>query len=437
MLVTRRQFLKSCATVLPAVAFLPGLFRREISFPSSVSSNASSNRTLVIVQQAGGNDGLNTVIPYGDGRYYDLRPNIAIPQQEVITIDREVGFHPNLPKFKALWDSGNLAIIEGVGYPLPNFSHFQSMDIWRFADPEVKVGPSRRDGWLGRYLETFGSGAGIFGGIAVGGMGGRLPAELYSSRVPVPMVESVQLYQLQGDSRYPLSAAARNETLVKMYSLQKDAPYRQFLNGTFDAAYATSAAIVRADKFYNPAVVYPDTSLGKGLKIIAEAIVADLGVKVGHVTLGGWDTHASQKPDHVKLLRTLSEAVSAFYEDLKSHGKDADVVTMTWSEFGRRAKSNASDGTDHGTAVPVFVIGTPVKGGFYGERPNLGNLSADNLRYTTDFRSVYATVLEKWLDAPSVDILGKQFETLPIFKTAAAGRGPGNEGKDAEYALLG
>ena len=425
MLVTRRQFLKSGVTLLPVIAFLPGLFRSGTIYSPKASAASATGRILIVVQQAGGNDGLNTVIPYGDGRYYDLRPNIAIPQQDVIALNNEVGFHPNLPKFKALWDSGKLAVVEGVGYPNPSYSHFQSMDIWRFADPEGKV----KQGWLGRYLETLGSGTDTtFGGIAVGGMGGRLPPELYSPRVLVPIVESVQLYQFQGDSRYPASAPARKEALVKMYSLQKDAPYRRLLNDTFDAAYVTSAAIVQADKFYNPGVVYPDTPLGKGLRILAEAIVADLGIKVGHVTIGGWDTHASQKPDHVKLLRTLSEAVSAFYEDLKSHGKDGNVVIMTWSEFGRRAKSNASDGTDHGTAVPIFFIGTPVKGGFYGDRPNLGALSSDNLRFAVDFRTVYATVLEEWFGAPSNGILGKQFETLPIFNTATASGGlPGRE----------
>ena len=433
MLVTRRQFIKSGVILLPAITFLPGLFRRGVIAPPQPAAVSPTGRILVVVQQAGGNDGLNTVIPYGDGRYYDLRPNIAIPQQEVLTINNEVSFHPNLPKFKAIWDAGKMAIVEGVGYPNPSYSHFQSMDIWRFADPE---GKSVKQGWLGKYLEMLGSGN-TFGGIAVGGMGGRLPPELYSPRVAVPIVESVQLYQFQSDSRYPTAAAARKEALVSMYSLQKNAAYRDLLNGTFDAANASSAAIVQADKFYNPSVVYPDTSLGRGLKIIAEAIIGDLGVKIGHVTIGGWDTHASQKPDHVRLLRTMSEAIAAFYEDLKAHGKDENVVIMTWSEFGRRAKSNASDGTDHGTAVPIFFIGTPVKGGFYGERPNLGNLSSDNLRYTIDFRSVYATVLERWFDAPSNDILGGQFETLPVFNTAAVGRLPGRERQEAGYALLG
>ncbi|MBI4283412.1 MAG: transcriptional initiation protein Tat, partial [Chloroflexi bacterium] len=198
MFVTRRQFLKSGATLLPAVAFSPGLFRRGTLYSPRSSAASAAGRILVVVQQAGGNDGLNTIIPYGDGRYYDLRPNIAIPQQDVIALNSEVGFHPNLPKFKTLWDSGKLAIVEGVGYPNPSFSHFQSMDIWRFADPQSKV----KQGWLGRYLETLGSGTDtIFRGIAVGGRGGRLPPELYSPHVPVTIVESVQLYQFQGDSR--------------------------------------------------------------------------------------------------------------------------------------------------------------------------------------------------------------------------------------------
>ncbi|MDP6632668.1 MAG: DUF1501 domain-containing protein [Dehalococcoidales bacterium] len=425
MVVSRRQFLKSSAILMPSVVLLPGLFRRGTFYPPQASAASAASPILVVVQQAGGNDGLNTIIPYNDGLYYDLRPNVAIPQQEVITIDNEVGFHPNLPKFKALWDSGNLAIVEGVGYPTPNLSHFQSMDIWRFADPEGEV----KQGWLGRYLETLGGGPDTtFSGISVGGMRGRFPPELYSPQVPVPLIESVNLYQFQSDPRYAASAPVRKEALAKMYSLQKDASYLKLLNNTFDAASASSADIVQADKSYNPAVVYPDTSLGKRLRILAAAIVADLGVKVGHVAIGGWDTHASQKPDHVTLLRTLSEAVSAFYEDLKGHGKDGNVVIMTWSEFGRRAKSNASDGTDHGTAVPMFFIGTPVKGGFYGERPDLGSLSSDNLRFTVDFRSVYATVLEEWFGTPSNTILGQQYETLPIFNTAAAaGRLPGRD----------
>jgi uncharacterized protein (DUF1501 family) len=162
-------------------------------------------------------------------------------------------------------------------------------------------------------------------------------------------------------------------------------------------------------------VEYPDTPLGRGLRLLSEAIIADLGIKVGHVTIGGFDTHASQPTDHDNVLRTVSEALYAFYQDLKAHGKDRHVVIMTWSEFGRRVKSNASDGTDHGSAAPLFILGTPVAGGFYGERPDLGYLYDDNLRFTTDFRTIYATMLEGWLGASSEAILeGKRFDTLPI-----------------------
>lgn len=415
MLITRRQLLKSSAAMVPALALLSATSWREIAFPAQASAATGGGRTLIIVQQAGGNDGLNTVIPYNDGRYYSLRPNVAIPPHDVIQLNSEVGFHPSMPRLKEIWDAGKVAIVEGVGYPIPNFSHFQSMDIWRFADPDVKS----KQGWLGRYLETSGRiRDGAFQGIAVGRI---LPPELYSPRVPITIVESVPLYQFQGDSRYAAATPGRTEALRKIHdAAAKDAPYTSLLHDTIEAAYQSSSALVQADRVYRPAVTYPDSSLARGLRILAAAIAANLDVRVGHVTIGGWDTHANQKPDHARLLKTLTEALYAFYEDLKAHGKDGNVLIMTWSEFGRRVKSNASDGTDHGSAVPIFFLGTPVKGGFYGDRPNLGALTSDNLRFTTDFRSVYATVLEDWFGAPSDSILGKRFETLPIFNSAAS-----------------
>jgi uncharacterized protein (DUF1501 family) len=187
------------------------------------------------------------------------------------------------------------------------------------------------------------------------------------------------------------------------------------LDTTINAAQRSSLALQQADQDYTQMADYPDTRLANALKVLAEAIVGDLGVKVGHVTIGGFDTHATQAGPQADLLREVSGAVRAFYEDIKAHGKDRDVVVMTWSEFGRRARSNASNGTDHGDAGLQFILGTPVKGGLYGERPDLGNLDNDNLRFTTDFRSVYATVLEQWLGAPAEAVLGNQrFETLPF-----------------------
>ena len=417
MVISRRIFLKSSVALVPAYALMPVVFRRALAsslLESPSTAAAAADRTLVVVQMAGGNDGLNTVVPFTDDRYYDLRGDLAVAQNEVLPLDSEVGLHPKLSEFKEFWDEGRLAIVEGVGYPNQSYSHFQSMHIWQTAYREGK----QADGWLGRYFETLdrSQGNGFQGMVA----GKILPPECSSPHAPIPVVESVSLYQLQGDPRHPAVTLARSQALLKLYaSSPREAPYAVLLDNTIDAAYKSSLALQQANKAYEPAAEYPQTSLGKGLKLLAEAITGNLGIKVGHVTIGGFDTHANQKEDQERLLGTLSKALYAFYQDLKGHGKDGDVVVMTWSEFGRRAKSNASDGTDHGSAAPLFILGTPVKGGLYGERPDLGYLYNDNLRFTTDFRRVYATVLEQWLGASSEAVLGgERFDTLPIIAAA-------------------
>ena len=189
------------------------------------------------------------------------------------------------------------------------------------------------------------------------------------------------------------------------------------LHKTEQAAYESTRAIQKLDKEYKPAVEYPRNGLASGLRLLAGAIGSDLGVKVCHVSIGGWDTHAGQKAPHARLLEYLSESIYAFYQDLKAHGKDQDVLVMTWSEFGRRARDNGSAGTDHGAAAPLFLVGTPVKAGLYGQRPDLGALDNGNLRYAVDFRQVYATVLEDWLAGPAEIVLGGQrFEKLGLVK---------------------
>jgi uncharacterized protein (DUF1501 family) len=410
MSISRRDFLKTSVAMVPTLAMMPAVFRRSVAAALLESpAAASSNRTLIVVQMAGGNDPLNTLVPYGDGRYYDLRPDLAIPEDLILPLDREVGLHSSLADLKTLWDQGMLAIVEGVGYPRPNYSHFSSMDIWQSADPEAKL----KHGWLGRYFEMLESTQGVFAGLTAGN---RTAPELFSATVPVPVVPNIARYQLQGDPRFPEAADARAEALLNLYAASpSQAPYSMLLDTTINAAQRSSLALQQADQDYTQMADYPDTRLANALKVLAEAIVGDLGVKVGHVTIGGFDTHATQAGPQADLLREVSGAVRAFYEDIKAHGKDRDVVVMTWSEFGRRARSNASNGTDHGDAGLQFILGTPVKGGLYGERPDLGNLDNDNLRFTTDFRSVYATVLEQWLGAPAEAVLGNQrFETLPF-----------------------
>ena len=413
MLVTRRQVIKTCALAVPAFAMMPAIFRRGVAASlgeSRASPAASNKRTLILVQMAGGNDGLNAVVPYSDGRYYDARPNIAIPQNQVLTLNDKIGLHPGLAKFKALWDEGVLGIVQGVGYPNPNYSHFSSMHIWETADPEEKL----KDGWLGRYFQQLDkTHDDLLQGLAVGSV---VPPEMYSSAVSVPILQSVDLYKIQGDPSRPEAVKARTDALVRLYDASpKQTPYSVLLDNTLEAFNKSVKALRQANAAYKPAVIYPNTYLGKGLSLLAEAIVGDLGIKVGHIMLGGFDTHDNEARDLDRLYPMLSEAIYAFYQDLRAQGKDKEVVIMTWSEFGRRVKSNASDGTDHGSAAPTFIIGTPVKKGLYGEMPNLGNLDNGNLRYAVDFRCVYSTDLNRWLDAPAKLLLGnKEFEQIPF-----------------------
>ena len=383
------------------------VFRRAVASSVLESRSYSSpypNRTLIIIQMAGGNDGLNTVVPYTDSRYYDHRSYLAVSDEDVLDLNGELGLHPVLGKMKLLWDQGLLAVVQGVGYENQSYSHFESMHVWQTADNKGKLG----EGWLGRYFESLkGMEDNIFQGLAVGKL---MPYECSNLNAPIPVVSSIDKYRLKGSSEQ------RSEALLKLYgSSPLDAPYGVLLDNTIEAVYKSSEALQTADKNYKSDIQYPETSLSKSLKVLAEAIIGDLGVRVGHVKIGGFDTHSDQIVEQPDLLQEMSEAIYAFYEDLKAAGRDQDVLIMTWSEFGRRVKSNGSGGTDHGAAAPMFLIGSPVIGGVYGENPNLRNLDKDNLRFTTDFRSVYSTVLEEWLGAAPEAILGGQrFEHIPF-----------------------
>ena len=418
MLISRRQFLKTSMVAVPAAAAMPAVFSRAVA--AAIHEQQSSvapmgNRTLVIVQMAGGNDGLNTVVPVNDSRYYELRGSLAIPQSDVIPIDRQVGFHPSLTAFKDLWDEDVLAVVEGVGYADQSFSHFESMDIWQTAS----TGRRGYEGWLGRYLN--GIAAEQEDAFLALAADSRLPLALNTSKVAVPLVESLDAYQLQDDPRNAWNRLARTKALLNLYSSAPEATrFGALLDNTLRAAQRSSDALQQAHKRYEPAVEYGESALAQGLRLVAEAIDADLGLRVGHVRIGGFDTHASQESRHESLLTETADAMLAFYRDLQAHGRGNDVVMMTWSEFGRRVTGNASDGTDHGSAGPMFVAGARVAGGFYGERPSLASLDKNNLRFTIDFRQVYASVLEGWLGAPSEDVLGDRYERLPLFVPGAA-----------------
>lgn len=405
MTLSRRQFLKSGLVLVSAGLALPSIFSRAV-YSASREQVPGQATTLVVVQMAGGNDGLNTVIPYAEPIYRSSRPKLSIDDKDVIRLDDRIGLHPSLAPLKELWDSGKLAIIEGVGYPVPNRSHFRSMEIWQTAS----LTGGQRTGWLGRYFDTFlDIDTAVFKGINAGG---TLPLSLVAARTAIPSVASLDSYRLQAPAR-PGAVSDRTGALLDLYSsYSASSPYAALLSATAIGAHQSSVDLQQGIKSYAPAVEYPKTAFGNGLRILAQIINNNMGARVCHIAVGGYDNHSNQKPTHASNLTVLAAGLQAFYKDLEAHGKAGSVLTMTWSEFGRRVQENASGGTDHGTAAPMFAIGGQVKGGVYGEPPSLTDLAQGDLKFTTDFRSVYATVLEKWLGVASAEILGPGFATL-------------------------
>ena len=414
-MLNRRTFLKRSALAVVAGAAMPAVFRRGVAAASSngAPSKASGRKVLIVVQLKGGNDGLNTIVPYSNGTYYDLRGALSIPQSDVLPINNEVGFHPNMAALAPMWDAGKFAVVEGVGYPTPNYSHFVSMDYWETADPTGGGG----EGWLGKYLGELD--AATIGAVPAMNVGRALPPELQSNKVSISTVASLDNYQFQDDRRFPGLADSRFDALHGLYATPKGNPeLDRLLGGAFQAALDGSIAVQEAHAAYTPAVTYPASNLAQDMLLLAEAVHFNQDLKVGHAAIGGFDTHANQLQEHGDLLLEFSEAVRAFWDDIAAHGHADEVVVMTWSEFGRRTTSNASDGTDHGSAAPMFLLGNPVVGGFYGERASLTDLDRGNLKFTTDFRSVYATALEGWLGAPADDILHGRYEQLPLIATS-------------------
>ncbi|HXH22327.1 MAG TPA: DUF1501 domain-containing protein [Dehalococcoidia bacterium] len=412
-MITRRDFVQQSLAVVSLGLAVPSVFSKAVAAAAEESSVRSvSGKTLIVVQMAGGVDGLNTVIPYRDLNYRRYRNELAITESDMIPVNDRAAFHPSFSRMKEILDAGKLAVIEGVGYQNPNFSHFKAMDIWQFADPEGKV----NEGWLGRYFEGLTDAEGHpLTGLSYGN---RLPEAFQSDKVSIPAVASLESFQLQNAVGDP-NPDLRRTSLMKLYDVYRPANTRfaALLDTTLDNAYRSSIQLSEAHSNYKPAVTYPQSSLATGMRLLAELI--DSGgqpgaspLRVGHVFIGGFDTHTNQPNTLTRLLRETSEAIHAFWTDVNAHGHGDDVLIMTWSEFGRRAGENAQAGTDHGWAVPMFVVGNQVKGGFYGEPPSLSSLDNGNLRFTTDFRSVYATILERWLKAPADDVLNGRFSQL-------------------------
>lgn len=365
-----------------------------------------NKRALVVIQLAGANDALNTVIPYTNGLYYDFRPHISIAPEDVLPIDDDFGFHPDMGPVKALWDQGKVAIINGIGYPNPNRSHFRSMDIWHTAEP-AKVGT---EGWLGRAIRDLDpTGENVLTGVH---FGRGLPRSLGCRGVPVASVGNLETYGLFPDVQDEWRRRYALEAFAKMYggAQGRDAVI-DFLGQNGRDALKGADILRTAPAHYASTVEYAANPMAQNLKNMAQVMFAALGTQMYYAQYGSFDTHGGELIAHAKLWQHVSGAVGAFYADLQEHGWENDVIMLIWTEFGRRIRDNGT-GTDHGSGGAALVIGGPVKGGMYGQYPSLkaaDQLEGD-LHFNNDFRSTYSTILERWLGLEAAPIVNGHFE---------------------------
>jgi uncharacterized protein (DUF1501 family) len=378
--------------------------------------------TLVVLQLQGGNDAINTVVPYSNSLYYDNRKNVRINAEDVIKIDSDYGFHPSMAALKPFWDAGKMAMINGIGYPNPNYSHFRSMDIWYTAEPEKMA----TDGWLGKAVRDIDPKAENV--LTAVNFGRGLPRAMALAGVPVASVAELDSYGLltslasvdQRNSALEVFSCMYDDgfnddgVLKPIKHAHADDPMSQvmsYMGQTGLDAQKGADILSTAIGKYNSTVEYPKSTIGASLKGIAQVKLADLGTRVFYTSHGSFDTHASELATHALLWKDVSEAVSAFFADLRAHNEADNVIMLMWTEFGRRVKDNGA-GTDHGAGGTAFVLGDPVKGGMYGEYPSLAeaDLTIGNLKYNNDFRSTYTTILENWLHLDAKPIVNGSFE---------------------------
>jgi uncharacterized protein (DUF1501 family) len=433
---TRREFLRTSvlggalASTVPL--FLEKTFLCLDTMAAATTGQITTGKDgtiLVLLQLAGGNDGLNTLVPHGDDAYYKARPRIALPKKDILSISDYAGLHPKLTGLHTLYGEGNLGMIQGVGYPNPNRSHFRSTEIWQTASDSEK---NESEGWLGRYFDNCCKGADpATVGVAVAGQ----TPQAFASPIPkgIAFSNPQQFRYMSEAANDPASAdkfmremnqpAAEHSSLTEnaggsigMLSgpADNDGSTVEFLQRTALGAQMSSDKILEITRKTKSSVNYPTSQLGNSLNLVSRLIAGGLPTRVYYVSQGGFDTHANQLPAHERLMTDLNAAISAFVADLKAQGNFNRVLMLSFSEFGRRVSENASGGTDHGAAAPLFVLGGGVKPGLYGNYPSLTNLHDGDLKFNTDFRSVYATALENWLGAPSEMVLGKKYPLLPF-----------------------
>ncbi len=399
----RRDFIHNSLFATIGTTLIPTFLKEfELNF---LNQRAFSNKKLIIIQFSGGNDGLNMVVPFNNDIYYKSRPVIGIPKANVLTLNSELGLNPVMKGLKSIYDQGFLTVINNVGYPNPNRSHFRSMDIWQTASDSNQY---LSNGWIGRYLDAQCNGADCkmaHEAIEVDDtLGLALKGEKFKG---LALKDPQKLYKVTQTKEFKALAALQNN-----HAKDSNASY---LYKTLAETVSSASYIYEKSKVFQSKEIYPQNDFGKRLKTISELINSGVETNVYYASLGSFDTHVNQKPQQERLLQAYSDAMEVFVKDLKTTGKLDDVVIMTFSEFGRRVGQNASNGTDHGTASNVFVItGKPKKAGVFNEGLDLANLDDGDLKYSVDFREIYTTLLDKHLEADAKMILGKNFKALEL-----------------------
>jgi len=425
---TRRDFIRTGMLGAALTWSIPAFLLKTADSLHAASDGALTQQPtgkdssiLVILQLSGGNDGLNTVIPIGDDDYYKARPKIAIPAASALKISDTVGLHPAMTDLQTLYDLGNLAILQATGYPNPNRSHFRSMEIWHTASDSDRT---EAYGWLGRYFDNACVGCDPTVGVALG----HQAPEAFSSHHPAQgiTIENIAQYRLPKDvealyADHPemMDSSDDSSSGSSIQSLSGGASHvgispLDFLERVELDVEVSSKKIRDINATTKNQATYPAGKLAQDLSLVGRLIAGRLPTRVFYVSFGGFDTHANQAPTQNRLLGELSSALRAFVTDLQKQGNFNRTTILAFSEFGRRVKENGSGGTDHGSGAPLFVCGGGVKGGIYGALPSLEakNLLNGDVRFSTDFRSVYATLLEKSLRVPSAPILGRNFPLL-------------------------
>ena len=441
---TRRDFLRT--TVLGSAlsftvpAFLANTFsalHADAADSATQIVTGKDSTILVVLQMAGGNDGINTVVPYSSDYYRQARPKIGLTADHVLKLNSDIGFHAAMTGFKDLYDSGNLAVVQGVGYPNPNRSHFRSTEIWQTASDSDRV---EKYGWLGRYFDNACPGSDPTVGVTIGN---ELPESFFARTPKGICFTNPENYRfvthdrpkpgqpdLTEESYKKLNDAAATDAIAaddhansggSIGMLAGGMPMQggnavDFISRTaLDAQLSSDEVRHIAARVQNQAV-YPGSQLANSLKLVAKLIGGGLPSRIYYVSQGGYDTHTNQLATQERLLKDLGDSMKAFVADMRAQGNMSRVLVMTFSEFGRRVSENANGGTDHGAAAPMFIVGDKVKAGLLGHYPSLApqDLFEGDIKYTVDFRSVYASVLENWLKTKSAPILGRQFTPLAL-----------------------